>query len=117
MKALIFICLFQFTSILIAQDYYEKARNSFGDNELDSARYYIDLNLSRKPTTQDYFLSGMSWAWAPPLEGSPEGIPSQSAYGCPEPRFSWRVNGEGTFRGIDVGRIYPRESLQLKEKL
>lgn len=59
MKALIFICLFQFTSILIAQDYYEKARASFGDNELDSARYYIDLNLSRKPTTPDYFLSGM----------------------------------------------------------
>jgi len=32
---------------------------AFGEGKLDSARYYINQNLSRRPTIEDYFLSGM----------------------------------------------------------
>lgn len=41
------------------QDYYDKARGSFNDGELDSARFYINKNLGFRPTTEDYFLSAM----------------------------------------------------------
>lgn len=42
-----------------SQDYHEKASNSFRDNEIDSARFYINRSLRKKPSSKDYFLSGM----------------------------------------------------------
>ncbi len=46
-------------NVAFSQDYYDKASNSFRDNEIDSARFYINQTLQKKPTSQDYFLSGM----------------------------------------------------------
>ncbi|WP_425392509.1 tetratricopeptide repeat protein [Ekhidna sp.] len=42
-----------------SQDYYDQARAYFNDDRIDSARYYINLSLAKKPTAEDYFLSGM----------------------------------------------------------
>ena len=44
---------------VFSQDYYDQARASFNRGNLDSARYFIDKNLTRRPTTEDYFLSAM----------------------------------------------------------
>ncbi|SNT07084.1 Tetratricopeptide repeat-containing protein [Ekhidna lutea] len=46
-------------SNLWAQDYYDLARAHFHDDQLDSARYYININLSKNPGAEDYFLSAM----------------------------------------------------------
>ena len=51
-----FILLYSFIS---AQDYYDQARQHYNENNLDSARYYINKNLTRKPSAEDYFLSAM----------------------------------------------------------
>lgn len=60
MRTIIFIIVtILATSLLSAQDYYGKARKNFNKDELDSARYYINKNLVRKPTAEDYFLSAL----------------------------------------------------------
>lgn len=59
MRLLLFFLLVAHCSILLGQDYYEKARRCYGDGALDSARYYLNKNIVKKPTSQDYFLSGM----------------------------------------------------------
>jgi len=46
-------------SNLHAQDPYDLARRHFGENQLDSARYFINQRLGRNPSSSDYFLSGM----------------------------------------------------------
>ncbi|MEQ8629460.1 tetratricopeptide repeat protein [Ekhidna sp.] len=51
-----FILLYSFIS---AQDYYDQARQHYNESNLDSARYYINKNLTRKPSAEDYFLSAM----------------------------------------------------------
>ncbi len=51
--------LFLSTVSASAQEYYEKARNSFNQNRLDSARFYINRQLAEKPQTDDYFLSAL----------------------------------------------------------
>lgn len=43
----------------LGQDDYDLARKYFLENNLDSARFFIDRELKEKPTTDDYFLSGM----------------------------------------------------------
>ncbi len=55
-----------YTSLLLllfhqvaAQDYYEKAKKSFDNNQYDSARYFINKNLTKKPNSEDYFLSAL----------------------------------------------------------
>lgn len=42
-----------------SQDYYDQARANYSEGDLDSARYFINKNLTRKPTAEDYFLSAM----------------------------------------------------------
>lgn len=42
-----------------SQDYYDKARARYHANDIDSARYFINLSLARKPGAEDYFLSAM----------------------------------------------------------
>ncbi len=42
-----------------SQDHYDLARSKFNQNDLDSARYYINKNLTKKPNAEDYFLSAM----------------------------------------------------------
>lgn len=46
-------------ALVVGQGYYTKASNSFHLNQIDSARYYINKNLSKRPTADDYFLSAM----------------------------------------------------------
>lgn len=59
MKALSsFLLLFVLLQVQ-AQDYYDQARTKFNQNSLDSARYYINKNLTSKPSAEDYFLSAM----------------------------------------------------------
>ncbi len=54
------ILLFLFSVVqLSAQDYYDQARANFNENDLDSARYFINKNLVRRPSAEDYFLSAM----------------------------------------------------------
>ena len=59
MRPFLFLSTLLVAITISAQDYYEKARISFAENELDSARYYINKNLTKNPTAKDYFLSGM----------------------------------------------------------
>ncbi|NQZ76060.1 MAG: tetratricopeptide repeat protein [Ekhidna sp.] len=40
-------------------DPYQRASNFFSEGELDSARIYIDIRLSQKPSSEDYFLSAL----------------------------------------------------------
>lgn len=47
------------TSVSPGQDFYSKARNSFNSDDLDSARFYINKNLTKKPHSEDYFLSAL----------------------------------------------------------
>ncbi|GAB4229890.1 MAG: hypothetical protein Tsb0034_01650 [Ekhidna sp.] len=54
-----FLLLVCITFSLSAQDAYDKAREYYNQNQLDSARYFINQCLTRKPTAEDYFLSGM----------------------------------------------------------
>lgn len=59
MKALItFILLFGVFQVF-SQDYYDQARACFNGDDLDSARFFINKNLSRNPSSEDYFLSAM----------------------------------------------------------
>ena len=53
-----FVCMALVVS-LSAQDCYDQARKHYNENNLDSARYYINKNLARKPNAEDYFLSAM----------------------------------------------------------
>lgn len=54
------ISVFFFLSMnLFAQDNYEQARKYFDDGQLDSARYLINISLSKNPQSEDYFLSGL----------------------------------------------------------
>ncbi len=48
-----------FSYQLVAGQYYDKARDCFERNQLDSARYFINKNLARKPNAEDYFLSAL----------------------------------------------------------
>lgn len=57
-----FLAILLFSSILnvgFSQNLYEKASERFSVNDFDSARLYINQNLRKNPTAQDYFLSGM----------------------------------------------------------
>ena len=59
MKAL-FSILFLFGTLQIfSQDYYDQARAKFNADDPDSARYFINKNLTHKPNARDYFLSAM----------------------------------------------------------
>ncbi len=44
---------------VFSQDYYDKARAKYHENDIDSARYFINKNLAKKPNAEDYFLSAM----------------------------------------------------------
>ncbi|MEO9482037.1 MAG: tetratricopeptide repeat protein [Ekhidna sp.] len=59
MKALISFLLICWITQVSAQDFYDQARTKFNENDLDSARFYINKNLIRKPNSEDYFLSAM----------------------------------------------------------
>lgn len=59
MKPITFLVFSILTNAVMGQDFYDKARASFNENDIDSARLYINKNLTRKPTSDDYFLSGM----------------------------------------------------------
>ncbi|WP_420575838.1 hypothetical protein [Ekhidna sp.] len=59
MRSFTFFIFWLIAGHVLAQDYYDRARKYYNENNLDSARFYINLNLSKKPTTEDYFLSGM----------------------------------------------------------
>lgn len=59
MRASIFILLIAMSAQALAQDFYDRARSKFNENDLDSARYFINKNLTRKPNSEDYFLSAM----------------------------------------------------------
>jgi len=56
------LCLISWALIaspLEAQDFYDQAKRRFDINELDSARYFINKELNRKPAAEDYFLSAL----------------------------------------------------------
>ena len=57
-RPFVLLFLFSFTWTF-AQDPYDLARGYFNDNQLDSARYFINKSLARKPNASDYFLSGL----------------------------------------------------------
>lgn len=59
MKALLSFFLAIGTLVVLSQDFYDAARAKFNENDLDSARFFINKNLSRKPDAEDYFLSAM----------------------------------------------------------
>lgn len=59
MKYFISILAFLSSSYSFSQEFYDKARHSFQDNEIDSARFYINKSLQKKPLSEEYFLSGM----------------------------------------------------------
>lgn len=42
-----------------SQDDYDLARKYFLENKVDSARFFVNRELGRRPTSEDYFLSGM----------------------------------------------------------
>lgn len=59
MKTLI-SSVFLFTTLSgFSQSYYDKARTFFENNQLDSARFYVNKELQKKPSSDDYFLSGL----------------------------------------------------------
>ena len=56
----VLVLLSAFVSIQASsQSYYDLARSSFNENKIDSARFYINKRLSKKPSAEDYFLSAM----------------------------------------------------------
>ena len=59
MRSLIPVFLYLVCLSGFSQDDYQRARNCYDQGKFDSARYYINKNLARKPDAQDYFLSGM----------------------------------------------------------
>ncbi|MEO9871052.1 tetratricopeptide repeat protein [Ekhidna sp.] len=61
MKALLlsFFLLLLSAGHSFSQDYYDLARKKLNQNQVDSARFYINKNLARRPNAEDYFLSGM----------------------------------------------------------
>ncbi|WP_436517427.1 tetratricopeptide repeat protein [Ekhidna sp. To15] len=59
MKALLSSLLLFGVLQAFSQDYYDRARAKFNENDLDSARYFINKNLTKKPNAEDYFLSAM----------------------------------------------------------
>ena len=52
-------CCILLSTLLIGQDNYFAAQKHFEEGRLDSARYYIQRNLSKRPSTDDYFLSAL----------------------------------------------------------
>jgi len=59
MKLLLSFSLLLISFLLFSQDDFDLARKHFGENNIDSARYYINKSLRRKPQPDDYFLSGL----------------------------------------------------------
>jgi len=59
MRSVCLLGFIMFAGTIQAQDYYDLARKYFNEDQLDSARYYINKNLTRKPSAEDYFLSAM----------------------------------------------------------
>ena len=59
MKALSTLLFLLSTLLVYSQDYYDLARSKFNENDLDSARFYINKTLTSKPNAEDYFLSAM----------------------------------------------------------
>ncbi|MEM9339049.1 MAG: tetratricopeptide repeat protein [Bacteroidota bacterium] len=59
MKAFLFTFLIFTYFISLSQDYYNLAKKSFNEGDLEVARHHINKQLRQKPTSEDYFLSGM----------------------------------------------------------
>ncbi|MEP5610736.1 MAG: tetratricopeptide repeat protein [Cyclobacteriaceae bacterium] len=59
MKLLLGFSFLLISSLLFSQDDFDLARKHFGENNIDSARYYINKSLRRNPQPDDYFLSGL----------------------------------------------------------
>ncbi|MEM8939975.1 MAG: tetratricopeptide repeat protein [Bacteroidota bacterium] len=59
MRAILSIPSLLFVHFLVCQDYYNKAKTCFDKYQLDSARYYINISLTKKPSAKDYFLSAL----------------------------------------------------------
>ena len=59
MKFLISFLLLTIFNVCFSQDDFDLARKHFEENNVDSARFYINRQLSKKPGPDDYFLSGL----------------------------------------------------------
>lgn len=59
MKSLLSLLLLAPALWSYSQDDYDLAKSHFAQNNTDSARFYINRELGRKPGAQEYFLSGM----------------------------------------------------------
>ncbi|MEP1094716.1 MAG: tetratricopeptide repeat protein [Cyclobacteriaceae bacterium] len=59
MKLLLGFSFLLISFLLFSQDDFDLARKHFGENNIDSARFYINKSLRRNPQPDDYFLSGL----------------------------------------------------------
>ncbi len=59
MKPLSSLLFLFFALFISAQDDFDLARKHFSENNIDSARFYINKSLRRNPQPDDYFLSGL----------------------------------------------------------
>lgn len=59
MRALLFPSFCFSVFMLWSQDDYDLARKYYNEDRLDSARFFINQALGRKPATEDYFLSAL----------------------------------------------------------
>ncbi len=59
MKVPLIVLILFYAFIGLSQSNYELAKEFLNSNQLDSARFYINKSLNLKPTTEDYFLSGV----------------------------------------------------------
>lgn len=59
MKFLLSSSFLLFSFLLFSQDNFHFANKHFGENSIDSARFYINKSLRSNPKADDYFLSGL----------------------------------------------------------
>ncbi len=59
MKPLLRFVLLLSSYAIFSQDDFDLARKYFSENNIDSARFYINKSLRRNPQPDDYFLSGL----------------------------------------------------------
>lgn len=59
MKTLLSIIIIIIGFSALGQSNYDLAREHFFNNQIDSARYFINIELAKNPRSEDYFLSGM----------------------------------------------------------